>query len=240
MWCFKQEGDFYHRVDLKDRCAHSSGVLIPSMKAHARMKDQLWKCLCQCQACTHSPHPPSHVFSMQMCLCTYMGKCHEASSCVTGMGICRSTEAHHKPAMLADETKEETATRKLEIMTSTFTCKTAITQPAHSLASLWRKQIYLLERCLYCDLTFKRKGRNCPSFSMFYFSDSHSLLLEAQASPRTSPWLLAPLKSAMAGRLKAQTCKQEPSKLQLVSSSIIHTFNTMELALLMLHGRKFY
>lgn len=60
------------------------------------------------------------------------------------MGISRSTEAHHKPAMLADETKDETATRKLEIMTSTFISKTAIMQPAHSLASLWSKQNYLL------------------------------------------------------------------------------------------------
>lgn len=109
----------------------------------------------------HSQPTPTltHIFYPDVPLHTHMGKCHEASSCVTCMGICRSTEAHHKPAMLADQTKEETATRKLEIMTSTFTCKTAITLPAHSLASLWSKQIYLLERCLCCDLTLgEREG----------------------------------------------------------------------------------
>lgn len=85
---------------------------------------------------------------------THTGKCHESSSCVTCMRICRSTEAHHLPATLADRTKEETATRKVEIMTITFISKNAITQPAHSPAPLCSKQIYLLERCLYCDLTF--------------------------------------------------------------------------------------
>lgn len=43
---------------------------------------------------------------------------------------------------------------------------------------------------------------------MFYFSDSHSLLSEAQASLYASPWLLGPLEPAMAGRWKAQTYKQ--------------------------------
>lgn len=118
----------------------------------------MWKCPHQCHTCTHSPHPPSHVFSIPICLCTHThterGKSHESSSCVTCMGICRSTEAHHQPATLADRTKEETATRKLEIMTSTFISKIAITQPAYCPAPVCSKQIYLLERWLYCDLTF--------------------------------------------------------------------------------------
>lgn len=109
----------------------------------------------------------ARIFYPDVPLHTHMGKCHEASSCVTYMGTCRSTEAHHKPAMLADKTKEETETRKLEIMTSTFTSKTVITQPALSLASLWSKQIYLLERCLYCDLTLRERGGTASAFPCF-------------------------------------------------------------------------
>lgn len=78
--------------------------------------------------------------------------------------ICRSTEAHYTPAMPADKTKEETATKKLEIMTSNFTSRTAITQSVHSLAPLWGRQIYLLERCFYCDLTFRERGGTAPAF----------------------------------------------------------------------------
>lgn len=157
----------------------------------------------------------------------------------TCMGISRSTEAHHKPAMLADETKDETATRKLEIMTSTFISKTAIMQPAHSLASLWSKQNYLLKRCLYCDLTFRERRGAALAFPCFisltlipcYRKHRHHHMHHHGCWAHWSqPWL---------GDGRHKPTNKEPSKLQLVSSSIIHTFNRMELASLMLQGRKF-
>lgn len=223
--CFKEESDFCHQVDLKDRFARSSGVLISTLAHGWRTNAEMSMPMSHMHV---QPTPTlTHIFypDVPMQSHTHTGKCHESSSCVTCMRICRSTEAHHLPATLADRTKEETATRKVEIMTSTFINKNAITQPAHSPCTSVQQ----------ANLPIREMPLLWSDFSMFYFSDSHSPLLEAHHHGCwvhwSQPWL---------GGRRHKHANKEPSKLQLVSSSIIHTFNTMELALLMFPGRKFY
>lgn len=191
--------------------------------------------------CALRAHTHPHTYFLSRCSCVHTHRKLPWSLLIcTCMAISRSTEAHHKAAMLAGETKEETATRKLEIMTSTFVSRTAITQPAHSLVSLWRKQNYLLERCLYCDLTCRERRGAAPAFPCFisltlipcYWKHRHHHTHHHGCWVHWSqPWL---------GGWKQKPANKDSSKLQLGSSSIIHTFNTMEMALLMLHGRKFY
>lgn len=127
----------------------------------------------------------------------------------------------HRPtastSMLYNKIKEETATWRLEIMTSTFIRKTPIIQPVQSLSSPWSKQSYSLQRCLYSDLTLEKEGE-LPWLSHISLGlRGRDLLLEAHTLPCTSHswWVHGRQMESWGWRHKPMT--KESLKPQLVS-----------------------
>lgn len=87
MWCFKQEDNFCHQVDLKDRFALS---LLTFQHEDPCMDEGPIMEMSMPMPCIHSQPTPTltRIFYAHT-----DGKCHEASWCVTRMGICRSSYA---------------------------------------------------------------------------------------------------------------------------------------------------
>lgn len=108
MWCFKQEDNFCHQVDLKDRFALS---LLTFQHEGPCMDEGPIVEMSMAMPCIHSQPTPTltRIFYAHT-----DGKCHEASWCVTRMGICRSSYAGAQRPITRQPCRQTRLKRRLQ------------------------------------------------------------------------------------------------------------------------------